>query len=224
MEYLIVDECQKLCERPFENLHKLIRIDLISCDFSQFDFDSLNSITSLEVVKISAKYWTNRNCSVKIDLNKLINLKWLDLKLHQDSSIEIVTNGFNQLTKLYLFEGKLACSNRFSLPALKRLDTLCVDLSTEINVEWFKCSEMLIELSLLSAELETLKEFEMVPDTFEGLECLEYINISLNSFDWRSLDKAAFDGLKSLNSLRIRDYRTSDDEIAHLEREGLTIS
>lgn len=51
LEYLSI--CKAiLCDRPFENLPKLVIIDIKCCDLSQFDFDSLNSITSLKVINI----------------------------------------------------------------------------------------------------------------------------------------------------------------------------
>lgn len=123
-----------LCERPFENLHRLTKIEIEMCDLTKFDFDSLNSIRSLETIDIKTFVTDiNRKCSLKIDLNWLINLKVLNLYLHKENEFELITNSLNRLNTLKLRYKKMDFSNRFDFPELKCLDVFDVDLSHRIN-------------------------------------------------------------------------------------------
>lgn len=51
LEYLSIGYI-KLCGRPFQNLHKLIKLQIKDCDLSEFDLDSLNSVTTLQIIEI----------------------------------------------------------------------------------------------------------------------------------------------------------------------------
>ena len=60
----------------------------------------LNSIISLQIIDIELDIdgdERNRQCSVKIDLNRLINLKSLELDFHKDNCFELNSNSSNQL-------------------------------------------------------------------------------------------------------------------------------
>lgn len=121
LEYLSISRVI-LCDRPFENLLKLIKIEIKYCDLSQFDFDSLNSITSLQAINIIFEIDANQQYSLKIDLNRLINLKSLELSLYEEIGFELITNSFNQLTILKVCRKQIDFLDRVDLQQLKYLE------------------------------------------------------------------------------------------------------
>ena len=59
LEYLSISGF-KLRESTFQNsLQKLIRINIENCDLSEFNFDSLNSLTSLQIIDIDLNTFIN---------------------------------------------------------------------------------------------------------------------------------------------------------------------
>lgn len=254
LEYLFLSGF-KLCGSPFQKLRKLIKIKL-HCDLTEFDVDSLNSLTSLEIIEMRI----NENPNIapfKIEMDRLVNLKWLDISMLQKShEFEVISNqSDNLLTKLklsYTNKNNIIDSNntiindffkRLCLPQLKCLDISNIDLSQQINPEWFIGMCNLIELNLNYTELinvdflntDLLKnleilslannklgelrkgvfskltklknlnlkgsQIEIVPDTFEGLKCLELVDIRQNHLDSKSFDKTLFVGLVHLTQI-----------------------
>lgn len=247
LEYLFLSGF-KLCGSPFQKLRKLIKIKL-HCDLTEFDVDSLNSLTSLEIIEMRSNENPNM-APFKIDMNRLINLKWLDISMLQESHrFEIISNrSKNHLTKLKLSytnkNNTIDFFKRLCLPQLKCLDISNIDLSQQIKPKWFigKCN--LIELNLNHTELSNVdflntdllnnveilslaynklgklrkgvfskltklknldlkkSQIEIVPDTFEGLKCLELVDIRQNHIDSKSFDKTLFVGLDHLRQIR----------------------
>lgn len=262
LEYLCISGV-KICQSPFRNLQKLIKIGIYKCDLSELDFDCLNSITSLQIMDII----TDISVSLKIDLSKLINLKWIDLKFNQrEETIFELIGSSTQLIKVRVNNTIIDFSNQLNLTALKCLDISNVGLFQQISSQWFIGMSKLIELNLKQTDLTNLdfldtdeleslellrlscnqiiflrkgafsklkklkwlnlynnKIKELVPGVFEGLECLEHLDISSNPFTVGPLDKALFDGLKCLKNLYIRDYSTRFVKVNHLKRDGLNV-
>lgn len=111
LEYLFINNI-KLCGKPFENLHKLIKITIFHCDLSEFDFKYLDSLTSLETIEITdnslnpikimdiiAGDYNKTIPTFTIDLNKFINLKRLSLFI-ENVNLELITSSQNQLTEI----------------------------------------------------------------------------------------------------------------------------
>lgn len=192
IEYLSISET-KIFDRPFQNLNKLIKVELENCDLVEFDFDSINSLTFLEILEMSCEN-SNTELTLKLDLNQLVNLKSLSLNSIQ---VELITESLNQLTKLKLCHRSFDFS-QFEVPELKCLDISHVDLSQQINIQWFNGMIGLIELNLNHTYL---KEVDFI--NTEKLQNLEILDLSNNCIS--VLRKGVFSKLKRLKSLNL-DY------------------
>lgn len=193
IEYLSISDT-KIFNRPFQNLNKLIKIELENCDLAEFDFDSINSITSLEILEMSCEN-SNKELALKLGLNELVNLKSLNLN---SIEIEFITESLNQLTKLKLCHKSFDFSRQIEFPELKRLDISHVDLSQQISIQWFNEMICLIELNLNHTNL---KEVDFI--NTEKLKNLEILDLSNNCIS--VLRKGVFSKLKKLKSLNL-DY------------------
>ena len=190
-----------LCDRPFENLHKLVKIQINCCDLSQFDFDSLNSNTSLQIIEFETyRNEINRQCLLKIDLNKLINLKSLDLELHKDSNFELIRNSSNRLTSIRLRHKSI---DELDFPELKFLNVSNVDLSKQLSQQSFNGMSSLVELNLCNTNLTNVDFIHT-----DRLGNLEILNLSFNRIS--GLKKAVFSKLKSLKSLELEHNEIRD--------------
>ena len=194
-----------LCERPFENLHKLVKIQIHCCDLSQFDFDSLNSNTSLQIIAFETyRNEINRQCLLKIDLNELINLKSLDLELHKDSNFELIRNSSNRLTSIRLRHKSIDfSSDELDFPELKCLNISNADLSKQLSQQSFNGMGSLIELNLCNTNLTNVDFIHT-----DRLGNLEILNLSFNRIS--GLKKAVFSKLKSLKSLELEHNEIRD--------------
>ena len=193
-----------LCDRPFENLHKLIKIQINCCDLSQFDFDSLNSNTSLQIIAFETyRNEINRQCLLKIDLNELINLKSLDLELHKDSNFELIRNSSNHLTSIRLSQKSIDFSNELDFPELRYLNTSNTDLSKQLSQQSFNGMSSLIELNLCNTNLTNVDFIHT-----DRLRNLKILNLSFNRIS--GLKKAVFSKLKSLKSLELEHNEIRD--------------
>lgn len=107
---------------------------MVNCDLSQFDFDSLNSIRSLQSIYIETDNNDNtafEPMTYRIDLNGLINLKSLHMGIHASKDqeaknnweFELVTDSYNQLNRLKLNKKTMDFSKRLDLPELKCLES-----------------------------------------------------------------------------------------------------
>lgn len=188
-----------LRDRPFEYLYDLTKIKIEYCDLSQFDFDSLNSITTLETVDIETyrnKY--NKQCSLKIDLNRLVNLKWLELSLFKENKFELITNVSNQLNTLKVSHTTIDFSNPLDFPQLKCLDMFDVDLSQQISQKWLNGLKSLTKLYLNYTNLEDIGFMDA-----ERLENLEMLDLSFNRITVS--EKEVLSKFKKLKSVNLRN-------------------
>lgn len=104
LEYLSIGYI-KLCGRPFQNLHKLIKLQIKDCDLSEFDLDSLNSVTTLQIIEIKNQLdhiALFDQPLLKIDLRRLINLKWLYIKTTDKISFKLINYNYNRELSNYL--------------------------------------------------------------------------------------------------------------------------
>ena len=82
----------------------------------------------------------------------------------------------------------------------------------------------MVEVLRDTKSIDQIKKF--IPGVFEGLECLEDLDISVNCFNVETIDTAVFDGLKCLKYIFIRDFKdrnTSDANLDYLKRDGLSV-
>lgn len=201
LEYLKL-QYTVLIDRPFISLNKLIKLEIICCDLGRFDFDSLNSLTSLQVLNIKINRAPQNPpcpvlCSFEIDLCKLINLKWLNLKSINQVGFNLILNGdLNRLTKLKLKRQGMDFSKRFELPELKCLHISEYNYSQQINHQWFYGMNNLIELNLIYTNLKDINFIDT--DRLENLEIL-----CMTGNEIRILREGAFSKLKKLKSLKL---------------------
>lgn len=193
IEYLSISDT-KIFYRPFQNLNRLIKIELENCDLIEFDFDSINSVTSLEILGMSCEN-SNKELTFKLNLNQLVNLKSLSLNSIQ---VELISETLNQLIKLKLCHKSFDFLRQIEFPELKCLDISHVDLSQQISVQWFNGMFGLIELNLNHANL---KDVDFI--NTEKLQNLEILDLSNNCIS--VLRKGVFSKLKRLKSLNL-DY------------------
>ena len=193
LEYLFIYRI-KLCQSPFQNLKKLIKLEIYESDLSEFDFDSLNSLTSLQIIGI----YINIAVKFKIDLNRLINLKWIDLgfnKKHDENNLELITDdSYNQLTYVRVHNSMIDFSNQLNLPEFKYLNISYVDLSQQLNQESFYGIPSLIQLNLNKTNLKNVDFLDS--DRFGNLKELDLSNNQI-----KELRKGAFIKLKKLKKL-----------------------
>ena len=194
LEYLYIYRI-KLCQSPFQNLKKLIKLEIHDCDLSEFDFDSLNSLTSLQIIGIHI----NISVKFKIDLNMLINLKWIDLgfnKQHDENNLELITNdhSYNRLTYVRVHNSMIDFTKQLNLPELKYLNISNVDLSQQISQQIFNGIPSLIQLNLNKTNLKNVDFLDT--DRLENLEKLDLSNNQITD-----LRKGAFLKLKNLKKL-----------------------
>ena len=209
----------KLFQSPFQNLRKLIKLRIHKCDLSEFDFDSLNLITSLQIIDIVLYI----SVLIKIDLSMLINLKSIDLKFiykQNENNLELITDSYNQLTKVRVENTTIDFSKQLDLTELKCLNISNVDLSQQISKQCFNCMSNLIELNLNNTELKNvdfldtdrLENLKMLylshnqisvlrNGTFSKLKKLTRLDLSNNQIE--ELVKGVFEGLECLEYLFI---------------------
>lgn len=222
----------KLSRLAFQNLKKLINITISDCDLSEFDFDSLNLMTSLQIICID--YDKSLSSSFKIDLNRLINLKWLDLRYINKVSknCELITNSSNQLNKIKLVGQALDFSKQIDLRELKSLEISKVKLSRQIRPQFFSDMTSLIVLNLNTAQLtnvdflntDRLGNLEILElahnlikvlklGTFSQLRKLKSLNLDYNRII--ELVAGVFEGLECLELLNIR---TNDFDVESIDK------
>lgn len=145
-------------------------------------------------------------------------LECLEIR-HIDLSKQLSQRSFNGMSSL--LELDLTYTN------LKDIDFIDTDALANLKNLILRSNEISMLRKGVFSKLKSLKSLDLsgnkieklVLGTFDGLECLEALNISDNYIeDIRSIDKAMFDGLKSLENLYIKDYDISNDDIKHLER------
>ena len=202
LEYLSIS-CIKLYQWPFKNLQKLIKLKIASCDLSEFDFDSLNSLTSLQIIDIN----TDISDAFKIDLSRLINLKWINLSFNNkevEKTFELITDdSYNQLTKVVLNNKTIDFSKQLCLPVLKCLDISDVDLSEKINNQSFNGMSNLMKLILKNTNLTNVDFIDT-----DRLGNLEILDLSYNHIT--VLRKGIFYKLKKLKELCLRSNQIKE--------------
>lgn len=208
LEYLTLYET-KLVERPFQHLDKLIRIKLMRCDLSEFDVDSLNSLTSLQVIEMyTDKPKTQDKClpPFKIDLSRAVNLKWLKLSLKEENDFELISNdsSFNQLTKFEIFYNNANKTvdffKRLNLPELKVLDISLLNLSGQISHDWF---DSMSKLKILKLENTRITNVDFLNS--DSLQNLEHLYLIWNNIT--GLKKGSFSKLKNLEYLLLQNNK-----------------
>ena len=184
----------KLSQWPFRNLNKLIKLKIDKSDLSEFDFDSLNTYTSLQIIDINMHNDYNTTVqSFKIDLNELTNLKWLNLeftKEQNEKTFQFIADSTNQFTKIRLKNTSI------DLTVLKCLNISNVDLSKQISPQWFYGMTSLIKLNLKNNHLSNLDFLDT-----DGLENLEILFLSCNQIT--VLKKGTFSKFKKLKRLSL---------------------
>ena len=243
LEYLSISGF-KLRESPFQNsLQKLIRINIENCDLSEFNFDSLNSLTSLQIIVIDMSTFKNKkyikSVLLIIDLNRLINLKWLDLKFFQDERLfHVITNSSNQLTKMILTNTTIDLLKQLDLSELKCLEISNVNLSQRLSERFFDGMASLVELvlkktSLLNvdfldtARLRNLEKLDLSHNqitflrkgAFDKLAKLKRLNLSYNQIS--ELVVGVFEGLECLEDLNISSNQFYNEVIDKRVFDGL---
>ena len=189
---------------PFQVFNKLLKLDLHFCDLSIFQFNNINSLTSLRYLKIfdfSADY--NKN-SIKIDLNSLIDLKCLDL-YYLNVSINL-NESVNSLCALKLDDCEIERSNRFfinlNLPELKHFHISNTGVY-ELKENYFSRLKNLTSLKLVRIGLKNIDFLKC-----DSLCNLEQLDLSRNSIT--SLKSGDFSKLNKLKSLNLSSNRISD--------------
>lgn len=209
------------------DLKNLIEIEIESCSLVDLDETSLNNLSSLQVLKISDSIGYSKKPSLRIDLNHLVNLKWLEIYNFWISTL-ISKQGSNSLVYVKFFKCGLKTdilSSLFDLSELKHLEITEPKCSSQI-VNWgiivqldkleklnlknanvkvidFHFSESLEYLDLSGNRLEEINE-----GVFLHLKRLKHLDLSRNQLN--RLDENVFDGLENLevllmnNSGRIR--------------------
>ena len=169
---------------------------MVNCDLSEFDIDSINSLTSLQIIEIIISYFLKTNRTISIDLNRLINLKWLELNLvkNEDINFELITNSSNQLTYFCIRNVNMDLPNQLYLPELKFLHISNVNLSQQIGKECFNSMTNLIELHLNKNNITNV-------DFLDRFENLKLLDLSVNKI--RELRKGVFSKLNNLKRLNL---------------------
>lgn len=227
LEYLKI-QYTVLIGRPFISLNKLIKLEIICCDLGRFDFDSLNSLTSLQILKIKinrAPLNPSRPvlCRFEIDLCKLVNLKWLNFKSINKIGFNLVLNGdLNQLTKLKLKRQRMDFSKELELPELKCLHISEYNYSQRINHQWFYGMTNLIELlgnleilCMTGNEIRILRK-----GAFSKLKKLISLKLNRNN-EILELVPGTFEGLEYLETLDISRNQFYKQSISETVFDGL---
>ena len=144
--------------------------------------------------------------SLKIDLSRLINLKWIDLRFikgQNENNLELITDSYNQLTKVRVEYTTIDFSKQLDLTELKCLNISNVDLSQQICKQWFYSMISLIELNLSYTNLINVDFLDS--DRLENLEILDLSNNQITT-----LKKGAFNRLNKLKMLFLSDNQIEE--------------
>ena len=208
----------------FHNLTKLVKLEIINCDLCEFDFDSLNSLSSLEILQVTNGRFgksNNKPPLFGIDFKRLINLKSIDifdrairkvdfkvgnkftkLKISEENLSKSISqqffNGFNNLIELNLNNTYLKEIDFIDTYKLGSLEILSLSYN---NIVWLRKGVFSKLKKLKSLNLDYNRIRDLVLGTFDGLECLENLDIRSNRICVGLIDEKVFEGLIYLKNL-----------------------
>lgn len=203
LEYLKVVRMW-LGPRPFQNLHKLLKLQLMSCKTSDFEFSSLNRQDNLQVLTIF-----NIPDLTELDLGTLVNLKWLRLCMIAELNVSMSIGPSLVVLALCLCaltdeKADAFFSNR-TLPNLKVLD-LSSNYLTRLKSDWFTGLANIERLFLAENNIRSLSNEPL----------LELVHLKVLNLGYNPINEITFKGLKSLLYL---DLESS--EITTIKRDSL---
>ena len=200
------------------DLKNLIKLEIDSCHLVDLDETSLNNLSSLQVLKITDSIGYPKKPSLRIDLNHLVSLKWLEIHHFRISTL-ISKQGSNSLVYVKFIKCGLTTnilSSLFDLSELKHLEITEPKFSSSI-VNWAIIVQLdkLEELSLKTANIKAIdfhfsqsleyldlsgnRLVELKEGVFSHLNRLKRLDLSRNQLN--RLDENVFDGLENLEVL-----------------------
>ena len=133
-------------------------------------------------------------------MNRLINLRRLEVNLSEKYDFELILSTLNKLNTLKMIYKIIDFSEQFDFPELECLQIRYIDLSKQLSQQSFNGMNSLVELNLNSTNLTNV-DF-IYTDSLAKLK-----NLILCSNEISMLRKGVFSKLKSLKNLDLSDNK-----------------